>query len=234
MTKIVIDLDDPKLHKAANQISAAIRDQFSDAQLSIEEGYDPPKLYVVAVVDVEDTELVMDTYLDMLLEFQIEDRLPLDVIVYQTPKRQQAENDRARARYKLCQLDHKVAETPMAVFDEPQPTNDFKGLLAYVYPALEHPRIKAAIEELTAMILNRFPGSQINAELGDDPLGIYLYAVVDLDDSDEVMDLVVDRLIDLNVEEGIPIHVIPRRTEKRERAMRAEAGKHLKPMGHYE
>src|SRR5680860_1264144 len=98
MTKIIIDLDDPKLHDAAQQISMAILDQFPDAQISKEEGYDPPKLYVVAVVDVDDTEPVFDSFIDLLLDFKIEGQLPLDVIVTTSPERQTPDLDLLLAR----------------------------------------------------------------------------------------------------------------------------------------
>jgi hypothetical protein len=46
---------------------------------------------------------------------------------------------------------------------------------------------------------------------GDDPSGVYVLATVDVDDTDEVFDLVVDRLVDLQVDEGVPVYVLPLR-----------------------
>lgn len=79
------------------------------------------------------------------------------------------------------------------------------------------------------MILQEYPGTVIEPEIGYEPLGVYLIARVDVDDTDEVLDLVVDRVVKFIAEEDIPIHVIPLRTEERERAMRAEAAKGLPP-----
>ncbi|MBV9281181.1 MAG: hypothetical protein JOZ41_13955 [Chloroflexi bacterium] len=39
--------------------------------------------------------------------------------------------------------------------------------------------------------------------------GIYLTATVDVDDADAVLDLVIDRLLQLQIEEGLPIYVVP-------------------------
>ena len=41
---------------------------------------DPAGTYVLATVDVEDTELVMDAYMDRLLTLQIDEGLPLYVL----------------------------------------------------------------------------------------------------------------------------------------------------------
>jgi hypothetical protein len=50
-----------------------------------------------------------------------------------------------------------------------------------------------------------------------------LLAVADVNDPDEVGDLVVERVVALHVEEGIPLHVIPLRTPERERVAHAAA-----------
>jgi hypothetical protein len=101
-------------------------------------------------------------------------------------------------------------------------------------PDLKDPKTKSAIDELSEMILESFPGTKMHAEIRDDPLGVYLISEVDLDDPDEVMDLVVDRVVELNVWEGVPIHVIPLRNEERDRALRAELAKGLPPKPLYD
>jgi hypothetical protein len=50
---------------------------------------------------------------------------------------------------------------------------------------------------------------------GDDPEGIYLDAGVDVDDTDDVMDVIVDRLLELQVEEQLPVYVVLTRTLER-------------------
>jgi hypothetical protein len=54
---------------------------------------------------------------------------------------------------------------------------------------------------------------------GEDPDGIYLYAMVDLEDIDPVVDVFNDRLVDMQVEEGLPVYVIP--TQPIERSLAA-------------
>jgi len=52
-------------------------------------------------------------------------------------------------------------------------------------------------------------------EEGFDPQGIYLVATVDVADTDEVIGVVGDRLVDRQVEEGLPIYVAPPRPVER-------------------
>jgi hypothetical protein len=95
----------------------------------------------------------------------------------------------------------------------------------------EHPlrldaRMQKAIAEFESLILQRYPGTSFEVSVApDDPRQIHLNVVVDLDDPDEVGDLVLDRLLQLQVDEGIPLHVIPLRTPERiEAAGAAERG----------
>jgi hypothetical protein len=76
-------------------------------------------------------------------------------------------------------------------------------------------RTQAAIDELRSMIRVRYPGAIFAVSHGQDPEGIYLDATVDIEDVDEVLDVVRDRLFDLQVEEGIPVYVIPLEPEAR-------------------
>lgn len=74
---------------------------------------------------------------------------------------------------------------------------------------MDDPRIEPAIEDIKALILARYPGASFEVSRGDDPYGVYLTATVDVEDTDEVVDLYIDRLIDLQVEERLPLHVLP-------------------------
>lgn len=71
------------------------------------------------------------------------------------------------------------------------------------------PRIQAALAELREMILRRYPAATFTVTHGEDPEGIYLKPIVDVEDLDEVADVFTDRLIDMQVEEGLPIYVVP-------------------------
>ncbi|HEY7033216.1 MAG TPA: hypothetical protein VH482_17890 [Thermomicrobiales bacterium] len=77
------------------------------------------------------------------------------------------------------------------------------------------PRIQAAVAEMKDLISAHFPGTTYVVSIGDDPVGVYLDAIVDIDDPDEVMDLIIDRLLVLQVDELLPFYVIPLRTLER-------------------
>jgi hypothetical protein len=77
------------------------------------------------------------------------------------------------------------------------------------------PRIREAIDELEGMIVERFPQATFVVQEGDDPPGIYLLATVDIDDTDEVVDIIGDRLVDLEVHEELPLYFVPLRPIER-------------------
>jgi hypothetical protein len=77
-------------------------------------------------------------------------------------------------------------------------------------------RTRRALTELQDTIIERYPATTFEVSQGaDDPSSIHLIAIVDAYDPDEVGELVLDRVIDLQVDDGIPIHVIPIRTPER-------------------
>jgi hypothetical protein len=77
------------------------------------------------------------------------------------------------------------------------------------------PRMADAVRELQELITARFPQVTFVVEEGVDPEGIYLVTTVDIADTDEVIELVGDRLVALQVEEGLPVYVTPLRPIER-------------------
>ena len=77
------------------------------------------------------------------------------------------------------------------------------------------PRIKEAIHELGGLITAHFPQAVFVIEEGFDPEGVYLITIVDIDDTDEVIAAVGDRLVELQVNEGLPVYVTPLRPMER-------------------
>lgn len=71
------------------------------------------------------------------------------------------------------------------------------------------PPIEAAIDELERLILARFPDASFEVQQRFDPPGISLIATVDVEDTNEVFATVVDRLVDIQVNEGLPVYVVP-------------------------
>jgi hypothetical protein len=77
------------------------------------------------------------------------------------------------------------------------------------------PRMQEAVHELQRLISARFPQATFVIEEGFDPEGIYLVPTVDIADTDEVIAIVGDRLVALQVEEGLPVYVTPLRPIER-------------------
>lgn len=77
------------------------------------------------------------------------------------------------------------------------------------------PAMEKVVNELKGTISARFPQASFVVEEGFDPKGIYLVTTVDIADTDEVIDAVGDRLLELQVDEGLPIYVTPLRPLQR-------------------
>jgi len=75
--------------------------------------------------------------------------------------------------------------------------------------------MEKAVNELKGMIAARFPQASFVVEEGFDPKGIYLVTTVDIADTDEVIDVVGDRLLELQATEGLPLYVTPLRPIQR-------------------
>jgi hypothetical protein len=66
-----------------------------------------------------------------------------------------------------------------------------------------------AIAEVEERILAVYPDATFRLVEGEDPLGPYLDAYTDAKDTFAVLDLVSDWLVDLSVNDGVHLHVIP-------------------------
>lgn len=84
---------------------------------------------------------------------------------------------------------------------------------------LDAPRIQEAIAELQGLILDRYPEATFSLDFGTDPAGVYLTATVDVEDRNDVIDTYIDRLVDLHVDEELPLHIVPVRPPERIAAM---------------
>jgi len=76
-------------------------------------------------------------------------------------------------------------------------------------------RIQDALMELQIMIKTVFPMATFRTYKGEDPEGTYIETMIDVDDTNDVMDVYVDRLLDIQVEERLPVYVIPVRSPER-------------------
>jgi hypothetical protein len=75
---------------------------------------------------------------------------------------------------------------------------------------LTNPKIQQALDELKGLILAHYPGAQFRVSRGqDDPAAIHLVATVDVEDTEDVVNLTIEREQALQIDEGLPIFVIP-------------------------
>ena len=77
------------------------------------------------------------------------------------------------------------------------------------------PNIERAVNELEQLVRGGFPDATFQVSDGEDPDGTYLRATVDVPDTDAVMDLVIDRLVELQVEEHLPLYFVALRPRGR-------------------
>lgn len=83
------------------------------------------------------------------------------------------------------------------------------------------PQMRQALEELQGLIHKSYPTATFEVSQGeDDPEVVHLTTTVDTDDPDEVIDLVITRVMELQVEENLPVYVIPVRTPESIAALR--------------
>jgi len=83
---------------------------------------------------------------------------------------------------------------------------------------LQDAKTQRVLAKLQTRIKAVYPEATFTVALGEDPVGIYLDAYTDAPDGFAVLDLVSDWLVDLNVNEGLAVHVIPLSTQAREAA----------------
>ncbi len=93
------------------------------------------------------------------------------------------------------------------------------------------PRRQQAVQELTQLVQAHFPLTDVMVVPGDDnPKATHVFATVDIDDPDEVADLVMERMLELQLDEGIPVYLIPIRTPERVAALaKRRRAKHVWP-----
>jgi len=66
------------------------------------------------------------------------------------------------------------------------------------------------------MILARHPETTFSVGEPDEHGVVFVSDMVDVDDPDDVTAIFIDRLVDLLVEDGLPVYVVPVRTPARE------------------
>ena len=86
------------------------------------------------------------------------------------------------------------------------------------------PRMREALSELEGLIREHYPDAVFRVTRSpDDTRAVLLMTTLDIDDRDAVVDLVIDRVMQFQLEEHLPVHVIPVRPRERVVAMRQAA-----------
>jgi hypothetical protein len=81
-------------------------------------------------------------------------------------------------------------------------------------------RIEGVLDELRQRIKERYPEARFRVAAGpEDPQEVHLVVTVDLDDPDEVLDVVMERMLQVQLDEELPVYVSPRRTPQRRAAV---------------
>ncbi len=87
------------------------------------------------------------------------------------------------------------------------------------------PQNRAAVVELIELIEPHYPEATFEvAAAPEESQVVHLYVTIDRVDTDELVDLVIEREMALQ-EEGVPIHVIPLRTPERDAEVRDQVAK---------
>ncbi len=84
---------------------------------------------------------------------------------------------------------------------------------------LDDPRMQAAIREMQDLIRSHYPDATFATGYGEGPDGVHLDVTLDLEDTDEVVDVYIQRLLELQIDDGLALYVIPVRTPERRAAM---------------
>ncbi len=69
--------------------------------------------------------------------------------------------------------------------------------------------IETIVLEFQHLIEQYYPQAHFEVKSGDDPVGTYLIIRIDVEDPDEVVDVYAEKLLALQVDEGIPLYLIP-------------------------
>ncbi len=85
------------------------------------------------------------------------------------------------------------------------PAKDYDALTA---------RLQGAVDELQHLIRQLDPLATFQVVPGEDPTGTYLLATVDVEDTELVMDVYMERLLTFQIDEGLPLYVLPLRSRR--------------------
>ena len=96
------------------------------------------------------------------------------------------------------------------------------------------PRIGRALNELADLVRGEYPEATFTVvPAEDDAAIIHLVARVDVEDPEDVANLIMDRMLEMQIEEELPIYFIPLRTPERIAALREAQKRHSSARSEY-
>jgi len=76
--------------------------------------------------------------------------------------------------------------------------------------------VRRAVSELTGLIHQHFPTATFQVRRGvEDPEETFITTTVDIEDPDEVLEPIMDRMLALQLDEEVPVYVVPVHTPER-------------------
>ncbi len=73
---------------------------------------------------------------------------------------------------------------------------------------MTEPRILAAVDELKHLVRERYPGAEFDVFPSTNVNGIYMRIFVDIDDPGDVNEAILDRVVEMQIDGGLPIYPV--------------------------
>ena len=83
-------LTEPRIREAVEEMQALIRRRYPEAIFELGLGEEPVGVYLRVIVDVEETNDVIDVYIDRMVDLHVDEELPLHVIPVRPPEQSEA------------------------------------------------------------------------------------------------------------------------------------------------
>lgn len=79
---------------------------------------------------------------------------------------------------------------------------------------INEPRMQDAIAEIKALVVSRYPDAVFDVFPSANVNGVYLRMIVDIEELGDVSDLVLPRVVEMQLDEELPIYPIPERPRR--------------------
>ncbi len=79
---------------------------------------------------------------------------------------------------------------------------------------IDEPRMQDAIAELKALVLSRYPDATFEVFPSSNVNGVYLRINVAIDEPGDVSDLILARVVDMQLDDELPLYPIPVRPRR--------------------